>query len=143
VDGALIAARAIHFAAQISLAGIFAFVAVIAAPAYARFGSAMPARLRRKLVVIAWTSLALVLLSAIPWLLLVARSMSGRPISVVLAQGLVRTVVTGTQFGHVWVLRFGLVVLLIPFIITLGKRRAFDMMAASLGAVLLAATAWQ
>jgi putative copper export protein/mono/diheme cytochrome c family protein len=143
MDGPLIAARAIHFAAQISLAGIFGFVALVAAPAYARTGSAMPVDLRRKLGFIAAGSLVLTLISAIPWLLFVARSMSGKPVSVVLTQGIVGTVLTDTQFGHAWVLRFGFMVLLIPFIVALGRRRALDAMATSLGAALLAATAWQ
>lgn len=143
MDGPLIAARAVHFAAQISLAGIFGFVAIVAAPAYARAGSAMPMALRRKLVFIAVTSLVLALASAVPWLLLVTRSMSGRPLSVVLAQGFVATVLTGTQFGHAWIVRFSLIVLLIPFVAMLGKRRALDALAALLGAALLAAAAWQ
>src|SRR5579862_6964643 len=143
LDGALIVARAIHYAAQISLAGILGFVALVAAPAYAQAGAAMPRVLRRKLVFIASASLIVTLLSAIPWLFLVARSMSGKSFSAVVAQGIAATVLTDTQFGHLWVLRLIIIILLIPFAAMLAKRRALDAVGAVLGAALLAATAWQ
>ncbi len=143
MDASLIAVRAIHFAAQISLAGIFAFGALVAAPAYARVSHPVPLGLRRQLMLGAGASVVLALLSAIPWLLLVTQSMSAKPLSVVIAQGIILTVLTGTQFGHAWALRFGVALLLIPFVVVLGKSRARDGFAALLGGILLAATAWQ
>lgn len=143
MDGPLIAARAVHFAAQLSLAGLFAFVALIATPAHAHADLAMREGLRRKLSLVAWASLILALLSAIPWLFLVAQSMSGRSLSAVLGQRIFATVLTNTQFGHAWGLRFALLLLLIPFAARVGRHRTLDALAATLGAVLVAATAWQ
>ncbi len=143
MDVLLIATRAAHFAAQISLAGIFGFVVLIATPAYARMHTTIPAKLRRQLSLGAWASLAVVLVSGAFWLALVSRSMSARPFADLWAQGVVTTVATRTQFGHAWILRVILLVLLIPFTAALGKRRGFDALAATFGAALLAATAWQ
>jgi putative copper resistance protein D len=94
----LIAARAIHYASTISLAGLFAFLCVVARPA------ASP-RLRRQLWLVAWASLVLALFSGGAWLLAVSAQMSGQPVAAALAQGVVATVLTGTRFGYVWVWR--------------------------------------
>lgn len=143
MDFPLIAARAVHFAAQLSLAGIFGFVALVATPAYDRAGATVPAALRRRFSILGWTSLVLALLSGVFWLLVVAHSMSARPYADLWPRGITTAVVTTTQYGHAWILRMSLLVLLIPGVALLGKRRAFDALAALLAAALLAATAWQ
>ena len=67
---------------------------------------------RRTLRRLAWLSLVVALLSGALWLLLEARSMSGRSLAEVLAQHVVTIVLERTQFGHVWQLRAALLVLL-------------------------------
>lgn len=143
MDVLLIAARVVHLAAQLSLLGIFCFMPMIATPAYARSGAAMPQALHRKFRVGAWISLALALLAAVPWLVLVAQGMSGVPLPDVFAQGAVATVLADTQFGDVWILRMILLGVLVPFVAASGRRRMLDAAGASIAAVLVAATAWQ
>ena len=66
----LIAARALHFAAAISLAGTLGFACLIAEPAFRRSGTndASVGELRRRLDWIAWASRALALISGTAWL---------------------------------------------------------------------------
>lgn len=98
MDRLLIAARALQFASSISLAGIFVFLCFVAAPQTS-------ARLRRRLALLAWASLLLVLASGAAWLLLLAAGMSGKPVAAALSQGAVRIVLTRTRFGQIWLLR--------------------------------------
>jgi putative copper export protein/mono/diheme cytochrome c family protein len=112
MESFLIAARAIHYASTISLAGVFAFLCLIA-------GSGASPRLYRQLLAVACASLVLALLSGGAWLLSLSAQMSGQPIAASLTQGVVVTVLTRTRFGQIWVLRFVLgvvlaVLLLIP-----------------------------
>jgi copper resistance protein D len=104
MDGWLIAARALHFAATISLAGVFAFLCLVAEPP-------LSARLSRRLATLAWASLALALVSGVAWLVLVVARMSGEPFGT-LGGGVVVTVLTRTRFGQVWMLRLVLAVAL-------------------------------
>src|SRR5260370_1250636 len=71
-------ARAIHFAAIVSLTGIFVFRAVVAEPVLARGAPSDAAGFRRALRHLAWLSLAVALLSGALWLTVEARSMSRR-----------------------------------------------------------------
>jgi putative copper export protein/mono/diheme cytochrome c family protein len=102
MEAFLAAARVVHFAATISLAGVFAFECLVADPA------ALPERVDRRLVWLAWASLALALVSAAAWLVAVTSSMSGRPLAAVLSQGLWQLVLTRTRFGEAWLVRLGL-----------------------------------
>jgi putative copper export protein/mono/diheme cytochrome c family protein len=114
MGGFLIAARFLHFTAAILLTGVFTFERLIAGPAFRRFGAA-PAngtRLRWRLGWLAWASLALAIGSDAAWLAAVAAGMSGKPLGAALSQGAVWIVLTRTQFGEDWLLRFALVVLL-------------------------------
>lgn len=101
----LIAARAVHYASTILLAGSFAFLCLIAGPV------ASP-RLCRQLSVLAWVSLVLALFSGGAWLLFVSTQMSGQSIAAVMTQGVVGIVLNRTRFGQVWILRFVLAVIL-------------------------------
>lgn len=112
MDGFLIAARALHYASTISLAGVFAFICFVVGP------DASP-NLRRQLAQLGWASLGLALFSGGAWLLLVSAQMSGQSVVATLTQGVVGTVLTRTRFGQVWVWRFVLslmwaVLLLMP-----------------------------
>jgi putative copper export protein/mono/diheme cytochrome c family protein len=105
MDGFLIAARAVHYAATISLAGVFAFLTFIAGPS-------ISPRVIRRLRLLAWASLALALCSGMAWLVAVSANMSGEPFADVLSQGVLPTVLTGTRFGQVWMWRFAVAVVL-------------------------------
>ena len=100
-------ARGLQFAATLSAAGTVFFVLVIAAPALRRTaaGPRAAAALRGRLCVIAWISLIAALVSAVPWLVIVAASMSGQPPGALYRQGVIGTVLRETDFGHAWLLR--------------------------------------
>ncbi len=105
MDELLIAARVVHYASTISLAGLFAFLCFVAFPEPSE-------RLRRQLLVLAFASLALALVSGIAWLLALSARLSGQPINGVLSQGVVAVVLTRTRFGQIWLVRLLLAVLL-------------------------------
>jgi putative copper resistance protein D len=137
MENFLIAARAVHYASTISLAGVFAFLGFIA-------GSGASPRLHRQLLVVAWASLALALLSGGAWLLFLSAQMSGQPIAASLTQGAVATVLTRTRFGQIWVFRFVLaavlaVLLLIP---ERWSRWLWRWSGLAFAAALLASLAW-
>jgi putative copper resistance protein D len=146
MEGFLIAARTLHFAAAISLAGVFAFERLVAGPALWRSGPApaSAAELHRRFGWLAWASLALSIVSGAAWLVAVAAGMSGKPLGVALSQGAVPAVLTRTRFGEDWLLRFALAVLL-GFCL-LGQRRrargAIGWAALLLAAVVLGSLAW-
>lgn len=142
MDTILVAARLVHFAAQISLAGIFAFLVLVAAPSYREAGAALSPALRRRLAILAWASLVLLLASGAAWLVREGENMSGAPLAAVLAQGLIGTVLTQTQFGHVWLIRAALLVPLTLALAGSGRWRGLDWLAALASMAMLAALAW-
>ena len=149
MDWFLIAARSLHFAAAISLAGVFAFACCIAGPALrqADAGAAAAARLRRRFGWLAWASLALALISGAAWLVAVAAAMSGKPLAAALSQDLLALVLTRTRFGEDWMVRFVLAVLLAACLVALDGRRArrsgaIGWVAFAIAALMLASLAW-
>jgi putative copper resistance protein D len=101
-------ARAVHFAATLTVAGIGIFVIFIAEPAFSKLknDTHLAATLRRRFAWIAWISLALFLLSGASWLVLTAASMSGQPLPEVYSQDVLWTVLSQTDFGNDWLVRF-------------------------------------
>jgi putative copper resistance protein D len=99
--------RAVHFAATLSVAGAVFFSVMIAEPAFRRAKSdpGLAAAIRKRLAWIAWVSLLVALISAVPWLVLVAESMSSQPLGALYAQGVLATVLTQTDFGIDWLSR--------------------------------------
>lgn len=144
----LIAARVVHFAAAVSLTGVFAFDCLVAAPAL-RAAGAEPAAagLRRHFRRLAWASLALALISGAAWLVAVAADMSGKSLGLVLSQGIAGVVLTETQFGQDWLFRFVGAVLLGALLVVRWPRRpqmdaAIRWASLTLAALLLASLAW-
>jgi putative copper resistance protein D len=120
VDDPLVYARAIHFVATITVAGVAFFIVFIAEPALREAGAALSGTVRRRLAWLAWTALILTVLSGAAWFLLVAQSMSDQPLAEVLSQGILWTVLWETDFGRDWLVRLALAGLLaalfIPFL---------------------------
>ncbi len=137
MESFLIAARAVHYASTISVAGVFAFLCFVAAPA-------ISPGLGRRLSLVAWAGLGAALLSGAAWLLFVSAQMSGRPIAATLTQGIVAIVLNQTQFGQIWVLRFVLGVLLAGVLLTPQSWRGWWWRWGGLllGAGVLASLAW-
>lgn len=110
----LIVARAVHFAATLSVAGAAFFQVFIAGPALRAGGSrsALPAIVRLQLAYIAWVALVLCVISGAAWLVITAQSMSGADLGDVFSEDVLGTVLLQTGFGQDWIARFALVVLL-------------------------------
>jgi putative copper export protein/mono/diheme cytochrome c family protein len=94
--------------------------------------------------VLAWISLLVALVSGALWLVIVASSMSGMPLTAVLPSGIVGTVLTQTHFGEAWNLRAALVVVMAVCLVLQGRARQhwagwIGMLAA---AAFIAALAW-
>jgi putative copper resistance protein D len=144
----LIYARAVHFAATILAAGTVFFQVLVAEPAFAAAADdAVPAmeRLRCRWSWLVRFSLAIALLSAAVWLVLLAAAIYGAPIAKVWANGGVWTVVTATRFGQVWSARLGLAVVLalaLPLLMPAAARPRWSFVPVILAAGLLIAPAW-
>jgi copper resistance protein D len=112
MDWLLIVARALHFAACVSLAGALAFECLVAGPLLRRNGGglAMAGWLGRRLRALAWASLALALVSGAAWLAGIAADMSGKPLGAALGSGVLGVVFNQTRIGEDWLVRLALVV---------------------------------
>ncbi len=100
-------ARAIHFAASIMVAGVVFFIVFVAEPAFrhTKDDARVAVAVRIRLAWIAWIGLVVALASGVPWLVIVAESMSGQPLGALTSQGILWTVLTQTDFGNDWLLR--------------------------------------
>lgn len=143
MDTLLIAARALHFGAAISLAGVFGFACFVSEPALRRSGPNLAggAGLNRRLRHLAWASLAVALISGAGWLSATSARMSGQPLAAVLSNGVLTTVLVKTRFGEDWLLRFGLAGLLALYFTIAGWWR-LRWPALGLAAAMLASLAW-
>ena len=142
-DLVLILARALHFAALISLTGSLAFLLLVAEPALRVAGTVLTdgARLRRSARRIASASLVLALLSGAAWLALEARNMSGRPLDQALTRDILHRVLLETRFGYDWIARLGLALLLAATLVG-ARSRVAGWAALAASAVLLGGLAW-
>jgi putative copper resistance protein D len=148
VEGLLIAARILQFAAVISLTGVFAFERLVLGPAFRQAGVAAQSALglRRRLGWLAWASLLLGLVSGAAWLAAVAANMSGNPFGIPLYRDVIPVVLTRTQFGEDWLLRLALAALVGACLLMLQVARrgvgAVGWIALFLAALMLASLAW-
>jgi len=102
-------ARAIHIAASILLAGLFAFRLIVLAPVASRYDRVDRFQPRFKgvwslLALVAWST---VVVSAVLWLWVVAATISGAGTLLQVDAGTLQTVLLETQFGHLWACRVG------------------------------------
>jgi len=149
LDDPLIWSRAIHFAATVSVAGVVFFHVFIAAPVFGKSGdreSALVA-LCARFAWIAGSGLIIAVLSGAAWLVLQAQQMSDSPLQTVFSDGIVWMVLSGTDFGRDWVVRFVLAVLLASILPSfLSSKRPkppqLPIVAALLAASLVGTLAW-
>jgi copper resistance protein D len=104
--------RFLHFVATVSLSGLVNFHAFVGAPALSAGDAATVRPIADRLARLAWVSLVLAALTGGAWLLVQAASMGERPLSALWSDDLVATVLLDTDFGHVWLARLTLLVLL-------------------------------
>ena len=145
----LIAARTVHFASTVMIAGTILFLFLIEAPVVKRLGDRTQpifTSLHKRLVRIAWWCLAVSIVSGVAWLLVLAAKISGSSLREVISDGAARTFLTQTQFGHDWEVRFVLAVLLavalLRFRSTDGWHSAEGFLAAALAMGFLGSLAW-
>jgi putative copper resistance protein D len=107
-----IVTRAIHIASTAIVAGVTLFQFFILAPAH-RAVHADPAKdlLNLRLRMLLWIALAIAIVSGFSWLLLVAARIAGE-VTEAFANGVVWTLLTETRFGHDWIVRLALALLL-------------------------------
>ena len=105
---ALILVRWLHLSASMLVAGLFLFEAVIVVPAARKpstdFGHLL-GRIHQLTCRTALWTLLVALMSWFAWSWLVASTMSGDDLIDCLQSGDWLTVLTGTQFGHIWLFR--------------------------------------
>jgi putative copper resistance protein D len=127
----LIYERAIHFAATIMAAGTVFFVAFVAEPALRKATSEvqLARAIFTRLRWIALLSLAFAVVSGAAWLVFTAASMSGQSVADVYSQDVLWTVLSQTDFGNDWLVRFVLACaftgVCIPFLSAQGSKSAW------------------
>jgi putative copper resistance protein D len=120
VTALAISIRTTHLGALALLVGSFAFLLLVARPAFRGRGPESAAdfeRFDRLLLRLAWWSLLIALVSGFAWLWAQTAIVTGRPLGQALTPDAVGKVLTRTQFGQVWQLRLGLAVVLGAFLL--------------------------
>jgi putative copper resistance protein D len=106
VTDPLVYARFVHFAATIAATGVVFFVVLILGPAaHSGTDDWRIMKALRPLTIMAWSGLALALLSGAAWLVLTAATMSGQSVADAVAPDVLWTVLSQTTFGIDWLLR--------------------------------------
>lgn len=109
VNDPLIVVRAIHFTATAVTAGSMLFQVAVAEPAFSSVGTPATAA-RMQSLGVAWTSLAIAVVSGAIWVLLEAAAMSGLSLNEAMTTEVLSTVLNETQFGLVSEIRLALAI---------------------------------
>jgi copper resistance protein D len=140
INGPLVAARAIHFAASAAVAGFLTFRSFVAQPAL-RPSAEGYAIVQARLVELTWIALAVAVATGMVWLTLETMSIADLAFGEALRSGSMLVVVNETQFGLVSEIRGGLAVLLAACLVL--NRFAFaQRVGLAAGLALVAAIAW-
>src|SRR6185295_2016633 len=144
----MVVVRATHIGATVLVAGAFAFQFLMGPHVNdderaARVRSETGGWLRFSAI---W-GVAIVLLSWLLWLALVAASMSASSLGQALRVDVLHTVLTRTTFGYVWMVRFSLMMMLVLVLVVWPRRRtnnfpALGFPGALISASLLVSLAW-
>ncbi|HEV2301847.1 MAG TPA: copper homeostasis membrane protein CopD [Stellaceae bacterium] len=112
------AVRGAHYISIVSLFGCFAFLFLVARPAFRDAGAAAGERERfdRFLSVLAEASIAAALVTGFLWLWVTTAGMAGTPLGAAFSPKLFATVLGQTDFGRLWTIRFAAALLLAVFI---------------------------
>jgi putative copper resistance protein D len=143
--------RALHLGSLALLVGVFAFLLLVARPAFKKGG---PERVPdfegfdRLLLRLAWWSLLVTSVSGLVWLWAQTAIVTGLPLGRALTLDAIGSVLTRTQFGRVWELRLGVLLLLGGFFLFREREQdkkdwiALRVQNLILGSGLIAALAW-
>ena len=136
------AVRGAHYISIVSLFGCFAFLLVVARPAFreAGAGAAERERFDRFLSLLAEGSIAAALVTGFLWLWATGAGMAGVSLGAAFSPKLFATVLRQTDFGRVWEIRFAAALLLAVFIAVrrVAKKPASWLAFAIIGGVLAA-----
>ena len=120
----LIAARAVHVVSAMLLFGELVFAVVVAKPVWRRArpaGTVDVDDVYRRLRVVAHWSVVASIVSGAVWLAAEAAVMSGMPLGQAMNRDTLGLALGDTLFGHVWVLRLGLVIALCALLVAVGR----------------------
>ena len=120
-----VAARAVHYASAMLLFGELVFVIAVARPMWRRVAPDAGDAVYRRLVGVARWSVFASIVSGVAWLTAQAAAMSGVQVGQALNRETLGQVLGDTVFGHVWMLRLGLVIALCAVLLAL-RRSAGD-----------------
>src|SRR6267154_425036 len=143
LDGLLIAVRTIHLLSSALVAGALMFASIVAEPAFRSVSDSGPVladRFRKGAARLVSFALGLAVLSGAAWLVLLARRIGDDPALAETAWMLL----TQTQFGAVWQLRFGCAMILALLLASMrpGLQQLALHGAAVAGAIFAATLAW-
>ncbi len=145
----IVYARFVHYAATIALTGVGFFVVFILDPATRSAGGDPRTikALRPPLAIIAWSSFGFALVSGAAWLVLTAASMSGKTVADAVSPNILWTVLSQTDFGNDWLLRFvlacAIAAVLVPLLAAQSAQPAWRKAAAViLSAAFVGSIAW-
>lgn len=147
----MISLRALHLGALALLVGAFAFILLVARPAFKQGGPERRSAfedLDRLLIRLSLCSLLIALGSGTLWFWAQAAIVAGKPLRQALTPDVLGSVLTRTQFGHVWQLRLALALLLGGFLLFREREQdakdwiALRLEGLILAGALLAALAW-
>ncbi len=126
MNGLAIVIRSVHLAALTLVVGSFAFLLLVARPAFKKGGpegGSTFALFDQLLLRLARWSLLVTLVSALMWLGIQTAIVTGRPLIQALTLGTITPLLTKTHFGKVYVLRLILIALLFGFLLFQGHER--------------------
>lgn len=146
MDYLLVLSRALQFTATILATGVLFFRGLIADQIELRSGNIdvehqNGSRYDRQLRVIFWLGLGLAFASGAVWFLSVSAAIDDGPWDRALADGTAVTVLTETQFGHAWIVRIAVAIVLAVVATSTSQgiwRRSFELMLAAVFAGSLA-----
>jgi copper resistance protein D len=140
IDGPMVVTRAIHFAATATTAGALIFRGLVAEPALRGAQSAAP-RLDKQVRLLAWTGLAVAVISGLTWALLLTMSLSDEGVGEAVTSGALSDVLNLTQFGLVSQIRLALAITL-AICLALGRWALWRWLALAVAVALVASVAW-
>ena len=136
MDDSLLAVRTLHFASAAILCGLTLFLLFVGEPAFRLALSSDLAQLNRRFRTLAWGAIVLSVVTGAAWLIILSARISGAPLGDADA---IRAVLTGTTFGHMWLLRFCLVLLIGGLLLRFDKSRGWRTCGEIAGCALLCA----
>ena len=148
MNSLFVAARAVHYASALLLFGELVFVIAVARPAWRRVKEGDGDAVYRRLFAVARWSVIASIASGAAWLAAQAAVMSGVQAGQAMNRETLGLVLGNTVFGHVWVLRLGLVVVLVAVLLAVrrsagdARRSRLAIVATLITAAYLGSLAW-